>query len=901
MPPLDTLSASENQQPIVSQYQGSSAHNRRTVNALDLFLYDPSAPDSQTAQAAYRRWVLWRWQLHDGKPTKMCFTPTTGGLAKANKPATWGTMTDAVNNLRNILLGGVVGPGGRRGGFGIEFGMSLDDEFAMGGVDLDNCVGPDGTIAPWAVEIIARFGSYAEISPSGTGVKIFFRYRLADRPKLLAKMDGAEHGKQYKRAGKESDYHASGIELYISNRYFTVTFNPLPNLPDELRVVDADTILWVICEAGPRYQNGGQTVDGAAAGNVVSIAGARPALAGNLHSALTAKAQAGRPNKDDDAIKDRSRVVQGIAHEMRREGKTFEEFCARIKDDPRPRIVDWYNEKGVKLNNRQLQRAWDKAGLASTTTVVVPAVAAARPIVQVVGGNLPNTISVAEQHLIAGDPIIFQRNGMVGHVVLENALTTNNEQIKTIQFIEIGYYHMMERFTRAVDFKVYDARSKSLRSIDCPKDVARAYLARVGEWKLPVLAGTITAPTLRPDGSILELPGYDSATGIFYEPGGVIFPTVPQNPTYADAQASIGVLKQLISEFPYVPDGGGLPADISSSRSVAISGMLTAPVRRSLAQAPMHAFSAPTPGSGKTKHAHIASMIATGHKSPIITQGNNQEEMEKALGAALIRAAQIITIDNCTHPLSGNLLCTTLSEPTVEVRVLGLSKLIQAPTNASFFAAGNNLSVEGDATRRVLLSQLDAGVERPELRTFTSDDPVEVIRRDRGKYIIAVLTVLRAFVVAGYPVRPPPLGGYDEWDRLVRGALLWLGEPDPCNTMEGVRDQDPKVQNLIAVTQQWEKAIGLGKSVAAKEVRVAAVGQGAIGLGGAGRSGSISPPHQGLKDALLVACGQHGMIDDRGIGTWLRHNKDKVVNGLRIHAEADLHTKTQRWVLTRRP
>ena len=34
-------------------------------------------------------------------------------------------------------------------------------------------------------------------------------------------------------------------------------------------------------------------------------------------------------------------------------------------------------------------------------------------------------------------------------------------------------------------------------------------LLRKGQWQFPKVAGVITTPTLRPDGTILDQPGYD--------------------------------------------------------------------------------------------------------------------------------------------------------------------------------------------------------------------------------------------------------------------------------------------------------------------------------------------------------------------------------------------------------
>jgi hypothetical protein len=201
-------------------------------------------------------------------------------------------------------------------------------------------------------------------------------------------------------------------------------------------------------------------------------------------------------------------------------------------------------------------------------------------------------------------------------------------------------------------------------------------------------------------------------------------------------------------------------------------------------------------------------MIATARPAPVIAQGKSEEEMEKRLGAALIAGDVLIAIDNCEEPLGGELLCQTLTQTSLKVRILGKSVNAEVPSNAAIFATGNNLTLEGDMTRRAIRATLDAGVERPELRAFDRD-PLAMVTAQRGDYVTAGLTVLRAFHIAGRPQQRAPLGSFTDWSRWVRDALIWLGEADPCETMEGMRGADPKLEALTTVLEQWREVIGM--------------------------------------------------------------------------------------------
>jgi putative DNA primase/helicase len=172
------------------------------------------------------------------------------------------------------------------------------------------------------------------------------------------------------------------------------------------------------------------------------------------------------------------------------------------------------------------------------------------------------------------------------------------------------------------------------------------------------------------------------------------------------------LIERLIDTFPFAA-----PTD----RAVALSAILTALDRRAMQIAPLHAFTAPTGGTGKSLLVDVIAMLATGRLMPVISQGRTEEELEKRLGAALIAGDVAISIDNCEHLLQSAFLCQALTQRQLNIRLLGLSQNVETPVNASLFATGNNLIVEGDLTRRTLLYSLDARCERPELRTFDVD------------------------------------------------------------------------------------------------------------------------------------------------------------------------------------
>jgi putative DNA primase/helicase len=488
------------------------------------------------------------------------------------------------------------------------------------------------------------------------------------------------------------------------------------------------------------------------------------------------------------------------------------------------------------------------------------------PVIQVTGGSLPSVVDQAEQLLIHADCEVYQRGDFVVRPAPRMLPLADQRQTYGLRLVPIKTQHLIERLTRIIDFQKYDARSKGWKSINCPPDVAAAYLQRIGQWRLRSLAGITNAPTLRPDGSILEQPGYDAVTGILYHPGDVTYDAVLQNPTRDDAQNALSTLQRLICEFPFVDQ---------ASRSVALSGILTAIIRRSLPTAPLHAYSAPVMGSGKSKLVDIASMIAAGHEAPVIAQGKTEEEMEKRLGAALIAGDTVVSFDNCETALGGELLCQALTQSALSIRILGKSINVTVLNNAAFYATGNNLTIVGDMTRRAIVCSLDPKMERPETRQFKTDDPIKTLRRERPVYVLAALVILRAFHVAGSPEQAVPLGSFEVWSRSVRDPLIWLGEDDPCATMELARTNDPRMRDLAAVLHQWQIVIG-SADVTVKRAIEQAIDQPAF------------------LEALLVVAGDRGVINSMRLGRWLGRCKGRVVQGLRVE-QGTLYQGVQQW------
>lgn len=505
-----------------------------------------------------------------------------------------------------------------------------------------------------------------------------------------------------------------------------------------------------------------------------------------------------------------------------------------------------------------------------------------RPVVEIANGWRTQAIDEAEKHLIKRDRDLFQRGPLIVRVAPELVDIGGGRKASALRIVPVAAQHMRERFTRAVDLRRFDKRADAWLSCDCPKDFAEAYLERFGWWRAPRLRAVVTAPALRHDGTIIEKPGYDKASQILYDPRGVVFPPLPKAPTRGDARAALDMVKAtLLPTFDFADE---------AARAVALSGMLTALFRHAMTAAPLHAFSAPVPGSGKSKLVNLAAILRTGHPAPVTTLGAREEEAEKRLGAALIGGDAIIALDNVDRPLGGELIDQLVTEPLINARILGKSLNVQVPNVYCLFATGNNLKILGDMVRRSLMCRLDPNCEQPELREFETPDPVEIVAAQRPALVNALLTVARAFFLAGCPNDLPPLGSFGEWSRWVRDPLIWLGEADPVATIAQVRREDPRLNALGAVLQQWQGTIG-ELEVSAREAAARAAETDGLGSRLA---------HPEFHEALLAIAGARGAVSTQRLGTWLGMVKGRHANGLHLE-QAQLLRGITRWRVVKTP
>ena len=315
------------------------------------------------------RWVAWQAEdHHDGKPPRKVPYQPNGRQAAVDKPSTWGEREQAEARAERLPR-----PLGQ-GGVGIVLGK-LDGDRFLCGVDLDSCLEADGALAPWAARVLQRFTTYAEVSPSGSGIKLFFTCGQEDvellRPSLSPKL-----ARQFKRPGKD---HPPAIELYLSNRYFAVTSRGLDGAPADINPVPLETLRWLLEIFGPSFKVQKAAPDPDAKSDAERDAGVASS-AGRAEDTPDAAADAAEPPGLRQRIEAKAALNRNLGKRWRgdwsklrdesRSGKAFALAAAVRKAGfdkadtlaalrMHPDTADWVAEKGTANDGREMARIWE--------------------------------------------------------------------------------------------------------------------------------------------------------------------------------------------------------------------------------------------------------------------------------------------------------------------------------------------------------------------------------------------------------------------------------------------------------------------------------------------------------------------------------------------------------------
>jgi hypothetical protein len=397
---------------------------------------------------------------------------------------------------------------------------------------------------------------------------------------------------------------------------------------------------------------------------------------------------------------------------------------------------------------------------------------------------------------LALHPNVFQRGGFLVHVVVDPR--TNAPRITPIALATLR-----ELLADSVDWRQLKAtKDKDVLEevpVHPPDWCVKAVHAREVWTGVRPLAGVVETPALRPDGSVLQTPGYDDATCLLYRPTAE-FPLIPDAPTLADAKEALAQLLEVVVDFPFAGE---------AHRAAWVATVLTLLARAAIQGCiPMAAFDASTRGTGKGKLVDATSNIVFGRDACKMPQPKNDDEMRKRITALLLEGERLIVLDNIARPLGDPSLDACLTATEWKDRLLSTNITITTPNLALWIATGNNLQFDGDTARRAFHVRLESDLENPEHReNFRHAELLTWVRRERSRLVVAALTVLRAYFVAGSPdMGCKPWGSFEAWTRLIANGLVWAGMADPQATrLQLEAEADTGRQALYGLLRGWKQ------------------------------------------------------------------------------------------------
>jgi len=413
-----------------------------------------------------------------------------------------------------------------------------------------------------------------------------------------------------------------------------------------------------------------------------------------------------------------------------------------------------------------------------------------------------------------------------------------------------------------------------------PMGIVDAVAACIQWPTLYPLIGTTDHPWMRCEGpsagELVVEPRYDSVSNTWGTWSAEFGAAVAASHMSMSPTQALDEMIDLISDFPFIS---------RSHLSSALAGWLTAAARPGIAgNAPLWVVTSSTPGSGKGLLVDVAAVSTVGMPIKRAPWPTMEPEAEKRIMSIALAGIPRVMLDNIDGVLGGPSLDAALTAAASGYmgRVLGESRIVELPLRVWWTATGNNISIRGDLVRRVIMTRIDPGVERPEQgRTYRHDDVLAVARARRARLLGAALRLLRAGVE-----RPgEPIGGYETWGRVVRGALAAVGMPDPWGPTAELRDEDRALEVLRSIVDAWYTLYG-----------VTPVSFGDLTRDLDPRDG-LTGPRRALRGLLLeVAQDRTSGLSGRRLGAWLSRHRDRVVGGRRFRRGERSSSGRKWWV-----
>jgi hypothetical protein len=307
-------------------------------------------------------------------------------------------------------------------------------------------------------------------------------------------------------------------------------------------------------------------------------------------------------------------------------------------------------------------------------------------------------------------------------------------------------------------------------------------------------------------------------------------------------------------------------------KSILVAAIFSAVVRQVLPTCPAFGFDAPMQGSGKTLLAETIAIIGSGEKAPALAPGRSDydEEFRKRLLTILMAGEKVCLFDNIVGAFDSPSFAAALTSGVYQDRILRSSRSPKVLVRTLFLMTGNNLTLTGDMTRRVLRARLKPDDHNLTKREY-SFDPVVKATVMRKQIICSVLSLINHWKHCGQPRQSGTMPSFSEWDTLVRQPLALIAAQLPQSGLVDVLD--------VSVRQQGDS--GDKDALIALLIALASI----FGINQRFKAGDVHnrykmSDHNHVADAILAFKKRDQLQSSQKIGNLLREYVDKNVDGL---------------------
>jgi hypothetical protein len=479
---------------------------------------------------------------------------------------------------------------------------------------------------------------------------------------------------------------------------------------------------------------------------------------------------------------------------------------------------------------------------------------------------------------LANHPDLYKRGNVLVSMLRESC--PNDKTIKRapggIRIVTLPNVRIREMSTEVAAFKKYVKEAGKLKLVDArPPEHAAAQIAARGGWDgIRHLTGITETPVLCADGQILAKTGWDEASGLLYVPS-CDFPAIPAGLTLSDAIDAAKTLLELVQDFPFAAE---------HHKAAWLAALLTVFARHAIdGPCPLFLFDANVAGSGKSLLCDIIAILATGREMPRVAWRDEDAEVRKTITAIVLAGERHVLWDNIgpDQTLGCPSFDAALAGTSWQDRILGVSQMTAVlPLTTVHLASGNNVALGGDTERRTVLCRLESRLESPEERSgFKIPNLVAHIKDERAKLVVAALTILRAFTLAGRPqAKLAPVGSFESWNDVARNCVFWVTGADPCQGKAELRKANIKKNYLPALLEAWQLLDGGTTDGVTAADAIRAVKKDAL----------LSPEKQKLIPlrALMECWSPKGDVGTPAeLGYRLRECRGRVVGGKRLESK----------------